>query len=217
MDLEVKNRTHFGKQTRRLRREGLIPAELYGHGFRNLHLAVSAKTFAGVYREAGTHTVVTLVTEGGEKIPALIVAAERHPISRALLAIDFHHIRSDEQVRAKVPITFVGEAPAVKAGHLVVTVLAELEVEALPADLPHRFAVNMGGLTNVGESIHVGDLPLPKGVKMHTPPETVVVTIGERRKEEVAAAPSAAAAAEATPAVAEGEAATPPPSEKTPK
>ena len=217
MNLEIKNRTVFGKQTHRLRREGFIPAELYGHSSKNVHLAVSAKTFARIYHDAGIHTIITLLTEGGEKISALIAAAERDPITQAFLAIDFHRVRSDEPVKAKVPIEFMGEAPAVKAGHLVVTVLNELEVEALPADLPHRFTVDMSKLANVGESIHVGNLKLPGGVKVHTSPDMVIVTVEERRKREVAETPPAAPAAEVAPAVAKGEAATPPPSEKTSK
>ncbi|MFH1192743.1 MAG: 50S ribosomal protein L25 [Candidatus Jorgensenbacteria bacterium] len=205
MNLEIKNRTVFGKQTHRLRREGFIPAELYGHGSTNVHLAVSAKTFAGIYRDAGMHTIITIIAENGEKIPALIVAAERDPITRAFLAVDFHRVKSDETVKAKIPIEFTGEAPAVKAGHLVVTVLNELEVEAFPADLPHRFTVDIGTLANVGESIHVGDMKLPKGVKVHTSSDMAIVTVGERRKEEAVTQPSAPVAEEtAAPAPDEG-------------
>lgn len=208
MELHVHNRAIFGKQTKHLRRDGFIPAELYGHQFKNIHLAVPAKTFIGLYREAGAFTVITLVTESGEKIPALIATVAQDPISREFLSIDFHHIRQDEQVKVKVPIDFTGTAPAVKSGFLVVTVLTELEVEALPTELPHRFTVDISTLANLGENIHVKDISLPKGVKTHVPSDTVVVTVSERRKEEVVETP--AAAAEAAPA--EG---TPAPEEKT--
>lgn len=196
VELKVQNRTRFGKQVKRLRKEGFIPAEVYGRQFPNLHLAIPVKAFAGVYREAGAHTVITLVTEEGEKIPSLIVAVAQDPLTRTFLAVDFHHIRTDERVKAKIPITFAGEAPAVKAGHLVVTVHTELEVEALPHELPHRFSVDIGGLADVGQSIHVSDLAVPAGAKILAPHDTVIVTVSERRKEEIAA-PAAAAPAEA--------------------
>ncbi len=204
MELPTKSRTLFGKQTNRLRREGFIPAELYGHGFKNAHLSVPLKAFKDVFREAGTSTIIALVTEGGEKIPALIAHVECDALSHEFLSIDLHHIRRDEQVRAKVPIEFSGTAPAVKAGHLVVTVLTELEVEALPAELPHRLSVDIAHLTDIGQTIHVGNIPLPKGVKTHTPADTVVITVSERRREEVAPAPEPVAEGE-TPAAPPGE------------
>lgn len=207
MELQTKNRTLFGKQTNRLRREGFVPAELYGHGFKNVHLSLPLKAFKDVFREAGTSTIITLVTEDGEKTPALIVNVERDALSHEFFSVDLHHIRRDEQVRTKVPIEFSGTAPAVKAGHLVVTVLTELEVEALPAELPHHLPVDITHLADIGQTIHVSDITLPKGVRTHTPADTVVVIVSERRKEEVAPAPAPVAESE-TPTAPPGE--TPP-------
>lgn len=193
MELPAKRRTALGKQVKRLRREGFIPAELYGHGAENFHLTIPAKEFLSLYRKAGTHTVIDLVLEDGKKFPALIAAVATHPTSDEILAIDFHQVKKGEKVKAKVPLAFEGTAPAAKAGYLVVETLHELEAEALPEAMPHRFTVDISSLEHPGQSIHVRELPAPEGVKVLTPPDTVVATVREKRKVEAAETPAPAA------------------------
>src|SRR6185437_7732158 len=137
MDLAVKPRDILGKKVRALRKEGLIPAELYGHGFKNEHLALPAKEFGKIFKEAGMTTVITLDL-GKEKKPAMIHDVMRDAVSGDIIHVDLHQVRTDEVIKAPVPIEFVGDAPAIKAFSAVINkAITEIEVEALPQNLPH--------------------------------------------------------------------------------
>ncbi|HXF44172.1 MAG TPA: 50S ribosomal protein L25 [Candidatus Paceibacterota bacterium] len=184
MELKVKERTVTGKKVKILRKEGLIPAELFGRGVENRHLAVSEKEFIKIYKSAGGHTIVYLVDEKGGRIPTLIADVKRHPLSFRPLSIDFHQVKMDEATEATVPIEFVGTAPAEKAGLVVVKVLHEIEVKSLPDKIPHSFIVDLTKLEKNGDSIHVSDLKMPNGVKVALSPETVIASATEKTKEE---------------------------------
>ena len=189
MDLAVKPREIVGKKVRALRREGLVPAELYGHGFKNLHLSVNAKEFSKAFKEAGTTTVVTLVMNT-QKTPALIYNVVRSFVSGEVEAIDFYQVRMDEKITAKVPLEFIGEAPAVKAlGAVINKSMSEIEVEAFPQDLPHGITVDLSSLDVLDKSIYVRDIVVPKGVKIMVDPETAVATATPPVEEEVVETP----------------------------
>lgn len=190
MELVVQKRQKFGKAARGFRREGLIPAELYGHGLENLHLAVNAKDFSKVFAVSGENTVVTLVV-GTEKRPVLIHEVDRDYLGGDIRHVDFYQVKLDEKIRAKVPLELEGDAPAVKAfGGILNKNMDEVEVEALPNDLPHRLHVSLTTLDVLGKSVYIKDLAVPNGVKILIDPETVVATVTEPRKEEeVPAAP----------------------------
>jgi large subunit ribosomal protein L25 len=195
MDLATTKREITGKKVRALRREGFIPAELYGHGLANEHLSVSAKEFGKVFKEAGSATVVTLLV-GQDKKPALIHEVQRDFLSGDVAHIDFYQVRMDEVITAKVPLEFTGESKAVKEQQAMVTkAMTELEVEALPGDLPHNLKVDLALLDDLNKSIYVKDIAVPKGVKVLVDAETAVATATPPVKEEVAApAPEAVAA-----------------------
>lgn len=196
MELKVHARIILGKKVKQLRAQGLIPAELFGHGIQNKHLSVPIKEFAKTYKEAGENTVITLVDEKGEKFPVLISDVIRDYLSGDIRAIDFHHIRKGEKIQAKVPIEFIGEAPATKKGLILVKVLSEVEVEALPEKVPHRFEVDLSELKEVGQSIAIHDLKIDKEIKLFTSSDTIIATITELAKEEeVPPAPTPEAAA----------------------
>ena len=176
MDLSVKTREKFGKQTKALRKEGLIPAELYGHGIKNAHLSVPVKDFAKVFKEAGTSTVVTLVTETDKK-PAIIHEVIHDPLSGDVAHIDFYQVRMDKKIKAKVPLEFTGDAPAIKEkGAVLNKSMVEIEVEALPNDLPHKLTIDLSPLDDLNKSVYVKDIIVPKGVKILIGDETAVVT-----------------------------------------
>jgi large subunit ribosomal protein L25 len=191
IELKVKNREILGKKTRKLRRDGLIPAELFGHGLKNRHLSVPEKDFIKVYREAGEHTLINLITENNEKLPVIVSNISRHPISQKFLSVDFHQVRMDEKIQTKVPIEFTGVAPAIKNGLVVVKVLNEIEIESLPNAIPKNFEIDLSTLENVGQVISVKDLKAPPGVKILAPQEMVIVTVTEKQEEVSSAAPAA--------------------------
>jgi len=185
MELQVQKREILGKQVKSLREQGLIPAELYGHGLENIHLSVPAKEFSKVFKEAGESTIISLNFES-KKVPVLIYEVSVDPLSDKIIHIDFYAVKMDEKITTSIPLEFIGESPAVKEreGTLVKTMQA-LEIRALPADLPRSFEVKLDAMTEIGMSIHVKDLDIPKGVEILVEPETVIATIVEKAKEEV--------------------------------
>ncbi len=186
MDLAVKTRDVLGKKVKALRREGFIPAELYGHGFKNIHLALPAKEFNKVLKAAGSTSVVTLLL-GKESKSAMIHEVARDSVSSEIIHVDFHQVRMDELVKAHVPLEFVGEAPAIKTqGAVVNRSMSEIEVEAFPQDLPHSLVVDLSVLDELDKTIYVKDLKCPKGVTFLVDTGTAIATATPPAPEEVA-------------------------------
>lgn len=194
MELKVQRRTILGKKTKSLRQQGLIPAELYGRDFENIHLSVSAKDFSRVFKEAGESTIIKLKVEsdkGEGEYNVLINDFQRSLLTNEISHIDFYSVRMDEKITATVPLEFINESPAVKEKvGILIKAMHEIEVEALPADLPHHIEVDISGLSDVGMNIRVKDLKVNKGVKLLVEPETAVATVAEMAKEEEVVAPA---------------------------
>lgn len=177
MDLAVEKREKFGKAVNVMRREGKIPAELYGRGIENLHLAVQRKDFEKAFRAAGESSVVT-VKLGNETRPVLIHDVSRDPVTEEIRSVDFYQVQLDQMIKVKVRLEFAGEAPAVKsASGVLVKAIQELEVEALPMSIPYAILVPLASLTEIGKSIHVEELAIPAGVKVLADPNSVVATV----------------------------------------
>ena len=184
MELKVEQRESLGKKVKALRRQGVIPAELYGRGIENLHLSVNSKDFNKVYGEAGENTVVNLLIGGSTK-PVIIHNVQRNYLNDEVESIDFYEVRMDEAIEANVPIEFIGESLAVKdSGGIIVKAMDEIRVEALPADIPSKITVDLSRLKSLNESIYVKDLPVTEKYKFLVEPDTVVVTVSEPRPEE---------------------------------
>jgi len=176
MELSVQPRAIVGKKVRTLRKEGLIPAELYGHGIKNVHLSVPAKEFAKFFKEAGETTIVTLHL-GKEKHPVMIHEVLHDRVLSDIVHVDFYEVRMDEKIRAHVPVEFIGESPAVKEFAAIINkAIAEIEVEAFPQDLPHSFIVDLTALDAIDKSIYVKDLVVPKGVTVHVDADMAIAT-----------------------------------------
>jgi large subunit ribosomal protein L25 len=189
MELNVSLRED-ASNVKEVRKSGSIPAVFYGRGMENRPLAVGKKEFDKVYREAGENTVVTLLIDG-KKQPSIIYDVQHDPVSGAVLHVDFYGVRMDEKIQAAVPIEFVGESPAVKEKSGVLTKsLSEIEVEALPGDLPHAITVDISTLVDLDQSIYVKDLNVPKNVKIIPEGDTAIVTVVPPVKEEEIAPPA---------------------------
>ncbi|PIR44270.1 50S ribosomal protein L25 [Candidatus Wolfebacteria bacterium CG10_big_fil_rev_8_21_14_0_10_31_9] len=186
MDLQVQKRDILGKKVKALRVEGLIPAELYGHGKENSHLSVSSKEFAKVLKEAGESTIVNLVL-GKEKIPALIHDAQMDSIKQIFNHVDFYVVKMGEKIRTEIPLEFIGESSAVKHGGVLIKSIKEIEVEALPADLISHIDVDISKLEEIHSSIYVKDLKISDKIRVLVDLESVVATIIEQAAEEVEA------------------------------
>lgn len=190
MELKATKRDILGGKTRNLRKQGLVPAELYGREAENLHLSVSEKDFRRVFAEAGESTIIDLEVDG-EIYPVLVNDFQKDPISRNFISVDFYRVRMDEKISAPVDIEIVGEAPAVKEkGGMLVRAMEEAEVEALPANLPHKLIVDVSGLTEIGQSVFVKDIQTKGNFRILVSPETVIATVSEIPEEEEAASVS---------------------------
>ncbi len=199
-----------GRKTKKLRLEGMIPATVYGNNVPSVSVTVTLADFKKVYAEAGETGLVELSVDGSVR-PTLIHHVQKDPLKDTVLHVEFHQVDLKVNVKAAVPLAFIGESPAVaqKIGVLL-TLLTEIEVEALPTDLPEKIEVDVSTLTEVDQEVKVSDLKVPSGVTVLSDATVSVVKVGSLvSKEAEAQAEQEAAAAEAAAPVAEGAAATP--------
>jgi large subunit ribosomal protein L25 len=182
--LQAETRNITGRKVKSLRREGFVPAVIYGHGFESLPIQVPAKDFEKVYAEAGESSVVYL-NLGENNYPTIIQDVARDPVSDKFLHADFYKVRLDEKIKAKIPLNFIGESLAVKelAGILVKNV-SEIEVEGFPQDLPHQLDVDISSLKEFKDHILVKDLSISNKLEVKADPETIVILVQEPISEE---------------------------------
>jgi large subunit ribosomal protein L25 len=204
--LRVEPRTVLGKKVSQLRRRGVLPAVIFGHGD-SIPVQTDAHQFALGYRKWGRTTLITIEGIDGD-IPALVDGVSRDPRTGRLLHADFMRVSLTEKVNAEVPLHLVGESGAVKnLSAVVLHALAQVEVEAFPQDIPHRIDVDISRLETMDDEIHVRDLAVDAAkVRILNEPDELVVKVVPQRAEEEVPAPAAEAPAEAP---VEGEAAEP--------
>jgi large subunit ribosomal protein L25 len=208
-NLKVEKRTVLGKQVKALRRAGILPCNIYGKDLESTAVQVPEKDFLEVFKEAGETGLVDIEL-GDKKTPVLIHNMQKNFRGKILHA-DFFQVNLKEKVKTMVPLEIVGEPKAVleKIG-ILMNILSEIEVEALPAELPEKVEVNVEHLANIDDQVTVADLKIPEGVTVLTEAEQVVSKIAELvSKEAQEQAAEEAAAAEEASAEAGAEAATP--------
>lgn len=199
-------RTALGRSVRALRRTGVVPANIFGKKIQSVAIQVEEKALKDVLKKAGETNLIGITVDGGKNHPVLVAGYSQDPVTGALLHVDFHEVDLNVKTTAMVPVKAVGESEAVKAGKVLVLQRNELEVEALPANLPNEIEVDITVLTEVGSTIHAKDLKLDRSkVTLMVEDEEVIATIQEPAVEEAPAAPAEGAEAEAAPA--EGESA----------
>ena len=203
--LAVEKRKITGKKVKKLRREGFLPANIYGKDIKSLSVQVPYKDFEKVYKEAGETGIVD-VEIGSEIKPSLIHNVQQDYYNHKLLHADFFQVNLKEKVKTMVKVVAVGIPKAVseKLG-LLLQPLSEVEIEALPTDLPDKIEVQVESLAEVNAQITVGEIKAPLGVTILTDASQVVAKIGELISK-AAAAQAAAEAAAAETAKAESEA-----------
>ncbi len=187
LELKAKKRDIIGKKVKNLRDQGFLPAVIYGEKVQSQAVSIPYTDFEKAYREAGESAIITLDVEG-TPYNVLISDVRRDPLKGKPLHADFYAVRMDRALRAKVPLVFTGESSAVKEGGILVKVAQELEVEALPKDLPRELTVDISGLASFEAKLAVRDVPLPAGVKMVSDAnDTIVLVEAPRSDEELAA------------------------------
>lgn len=204
--IAVEARSATGKQNRRLRLTGQVPAVVFGKGRESLSVQVEAKAFETLYRAAGRTTLVNLEIDGGDPTSAIIKSVQRHPLSGRALHVDFFLVDLKQEMEVEVPLVFTGEAPAIEQiGGTLMTPVSHLRVRALPAEMPHEIVVDISPLVDLDSAIHVSDLVIPDNIHVQADADDLLARVLPPRAEEevVTAEEEAAEGAEA----AEGEAA----------
>ncbi len=209
--LPVAKRSVFGKKVKKLRKSGTLPGNVYGKELKSIAVEMPTKEFLAVFKEAGHSGVVDLKL-GEEVIPTLVHEVTYDHINDIPLHVDFYKVNLKEKVKATVPVVLIGEPTAVteKLG-LLLQNLNEVEVEALPTDLPEKIEIDVTHLAQVGDMVKVADMKVAGDVAIMADMEQEVAKIAElvsKEAEEQAAAEAAeaeAASTEGGEAPAEGE------------
>lgn len=187
LTLSAKIRNTLGKKTKVLREKGIFPAILYGPKLKSLALEINLKDFEKVYQEAGESSLISLEADG-KKFLVLIHQIQLNPLDSKPIHVDFYQPSLKEEITAKVPLVFEGEAPAVKElGGTLVKNISEIEVKALPQNLPHGIKVDVSQLKTFENKVLIKDLKLPEGVKILKGPEDIIafVALPEKVEEEL--------------------------------
>jgi len=187
IELKVINREILGKKVKHLRRQGITPVHLFGHGIESLALQCDTGEIERVLGQAGQTRLINLKLDK-EKKPRTVVVREfdRDWRKGELLHVDFYQVKMEEEIKLDVPIVLVGEAPALKSkAHMLEHELATLTVECLPAKIPASVEVDIGLLTEPEQTIRVKDVTLDKDITVLNDPELVVAKISLRPVEKI--------------------------------
>lgn len=182
--LTVTKREITGKKVRKLRRDGILPANIYGKELASASVQVPVKEFEEIFKQVGETGLVDLMLDG-ERRPILIKNLQLSYPSRTPIHADFFQVDLSQKVKAMIPLVITGEAKAVTDNlGMLLQPASEIEVEALPEALPENIEVNVENLAEIDEQITVGDLSIPSEVTVLTDPGQVVAKIGELVVEE---------------------------------
>ena len=195
-ELKAQPRTITGKAVKILRQQGFLPGVLYGAGVTAQSIVLPLADFEKAYKEAGESTLVKLIVDGVDHT-VLIHDMGHDPLRGTAIHADFYAVRMDKALRIKVPVVFTGESGAVKnEGAILIKVVQELEVEAMPAHLPHELRANLAMLSSMDARITVGDLPHESKVKIIAPIGEVIALVEPPRSDEAMAELAAVPAGE---------------------
>lgn len=183
LELQADVREATGRKVKQLRREGLVPAVLYGNTDTTL-LQVNAKILGKILQAGGGHQLVSLKINRRAPQLTLLRDIQRDPVRRNVLHVDFYAVKMDQKITASVPLVLEGESPAVEEGGVLSQSLNSIEVECLPNDLVNSIVVNVDGLVAINDSITVADLDVPDSIKLLAEPDAVVVKVQPPQVEE---------------------------------
>ena len=174
-EIEAQEREVIGKKVKALRREGKMPAIIYGSGIDPMPITLNTKDVRQILSVIGANTLVTIKIGKKEHL-VLVRDIQREVIQRDLLHMDFQEVSLDERITSTVPILLVGEAPVIKDFEaLLITNTEEIQIEAKAKDLPDTINVDISGLMEIGDNILIKDLVISGDVTVLEDPEDVVV------------------------------------------
>lgn len=183
LTLNVQKRDILGKKVKKERDNGLLPLVVYGPGEPTSHFFAKLNEFIKVWKSAGETTVIKLEGDGQDK-NVLIQEVSVHSITGTPIHADFYAVRKGMTVAVSVPLEFTGEAPAIKAYNgILVKVMHDIEVEAVPENLPQEIVIDVSSLSTLEDKITVGDIKLPEGVKPTASLDEIIALVSEVKEE----------------------------------
>ncbi len=187
IELSVFNREILGKKVKHLRRQGITPVHLFGHGIKSLALQCETGELERVLGQAGHTGLVSLKVDNEKRSRSVVIREfDRDWRKGQLLHVDFYQVRMGEKIKLEVPVALVGEAPALESkSHVLDHELETLTVECLPAKIPANFEVDISSLTEQGQMIRVKDIIVDEDITVLNDPDLVVVKIGYRHVEKI--------------------------------
>ncbi len=207
--LAARKRTQFGKKVRFLRREGWLPANIFGPGAPSIAIEIPTREMEHILTHVPRSTLFSLKVDEDVETTVLVHGVDRKPTTSELYHIDFYRVSMTHTLKTEVPLVFDGEAPAVhNADAVIIQAMSSLAVECLPGDIPSQILVPLERLVAIDDSIRVGDLDLPRGVRALVDDNELVARalapkVSEAEAGEEAAAESAEGAPESAEAAAE--------------
>jgi len=187
IELKATNRDILGKKVRHLRRQGVTPIHLFGHGIKSLALQCDARELEQVLSQAGHTGLISLKVDHEKKArTAVIREYGRDWRNKQLIHVDLYQVRMGEKIRLEVPVVAIGEAPALKVKeNMLAQEFDTLHVECLPGKIPDTIEVDISTLTEPGDAIRIKDIVLDEGVAVLNEPELVIVKISRRHVEKM--------------------------------
>ena len=198
ISLDVTTREVLGKKVKALRRTGVTPLHLYGRGAPSRALQADTATVTKVVNHVG-HNMPLYLTVAGSREQNLVFVGQvqHHPLTNRILHVDFYRVDVSEKMRVDIPITLVGEAPAVRFHHgMLMQAMHQLSVECLPMEMPERIEIDISVLEELDQAIRVSDYTPEPGVTVISDPEDLIVRVSAARTEEEEEAPEEEAADE---------------------
>lgn len=180
-------RTITGRKTKTLRKQGLVPTNVYGKKITSLTTQIPLKDFNQLFHQAGETNLIYLTIKGEKtERPCLISNIQHHPVTDEVIHVDFRQVDLSEIVTADIPLELVGESSAVATENAtLVTQFSSIEIQALPSDLPDKFTLDLQALTKIGDNLKVSDLQLNlKKHKTNLDPKTVLVSVQAQQEEQ---------------------------------
>lgn len=182
--LEATHRNRSGSGAlKQMRREGLVPAVIYGTGTENENIKVDAKVFSDLLHQSVSESILVDLDIQGKKRLALIQDVQHNPLNNEIVHVDFLAVNENELITAVIPVEAVGIAAGVKAGGILDVQLHDLEIQCLPKDLPEIIEVDVSAL-QLGQALHLGEVSYPEGVKPTMSADVVLAIISEPRVKE---------------------------------
>ena len=181
--VDAEKREVIGKKVKVLRREGFLPAVIYGHGIDSMAIALNHKATSRILAKAESSNLI-MVNLDGKEYPTLVREKQWDYIKRSLLHVDFQVVSMTETIAAMVRVELVGDSPAVKDfGAILISGVNEIEIEALPADLPESLEVDVSVLEKIGDSIQIRDLELSDKLTVLTDLNTMLAVTSAMEEE----------------------------------